>query len=84
MDNASKEGCKGKCRGRKKWPCKKKMKQSCACWFHVMQATCSSETYSYLCGVSWLITTSSGFDDWIYWHFFAITINYNSSRSVTV
>jgi hypothetical protein len=22
----------------------------------------------------------SGFDDWLYWHFFKITINYNSSH----
>jgi hypothetical protein len=22
----------------------------------------------------------SGFDDWIYWHFFAITANYNGSH----
>jgi hypothetical protein len=26
----------------------------------------------------------SGLDNWIYWHFFTITINYNSSQSVTV
>jgi hypothetical protein len=31
-------------------------------------------------GVPWLIITGSGFDDWIYWHFFTITINYNSSN----
>jgi hypothetical protein len=22
----------------------------------------------------------SGFDDWVYWHFFTITVNYNSSH----
>jgi hypothetical protein len=27
----------------------------------------------------WLIIMDSGFDDWIYWHFFTITVNYNSS-----
>jgi hypothetical protein len=27
--------------------------------------------------------TGSGLDDWIYWHF-TITINYNSSQSMTV
>jgi hypothetical protein len=27
---------------------------------------------------------SSGFDDWIYWYFFAITLNYNSPQSMTV
>jgi hypothetical protein len=26
----------------------------------------------------------SGLDDWIYWHFFAITIKYDTSRPVTV
>jgi hypothetical protein len=26
----------------------------------------------------------SGFDDWIYWHFFTITVNYDSSQSMTV
>jgi hypothetical protein len=23
----------------------------------------------------------SGFDDWVYWHFFTITFNYNSSHT---
>jgi hypothetical protein len=31
-------------------------------------------------GFAWLIITGSGFDDWIYWHFFTITVNYNSSQ----
>jgi hypothetical protein len=26
----------------------------------------------------------SGFDDWIYWHFITITINYDGSQSMTV
>jgi hypothetical protein len=26
----------------------------------------------------------SGFDDWIYCHFFTITVNYDNSQSVTV
>jgi hypothetical protein len=26
----------------------------------------------------------SGFDDWVYWHSFPITINYNSSESMTL
>jgi hypothetical protein len=30
---------------------------------------------------AWLIIMGSGFDDWIYWHFFTITINCNSSHS---
>jgi hypothetical protein len=34
--------------------------------------------------LAWLIIEGSGFDDWIYWHFFTITINYDSSHSVTV
>jgi hypothetical protein len=35
-------------------------------------------------GLSWLVIVSSGFDDWIYWHFFTITINYDSLQSVTL
>jgi hypothetical protein len=31
-----------------------------------------------------LIIKGSGLYDWIYWHFIAITINYKSSRSMTV
>jgi hypothetical protein len=34
-------------------------------------------TYS---GFAWLIIMGSGFDDWIYWHFFTITVNCNSSH----
>jgi hypothetical protein len=34
-------------------------------------------TYS---GFAWLIIMGSGFDDWVYWHFFTITVNYNSSH----
>jgi hypothetical protein len=33
--------------------------------------------------IPWLIITGSGFHDWIYWHFITITINYNSSQSMT-
>jgi hypothetical protein len=29
-------------------------------------------------GLAWRIITGSGFDDWLYWHFFTITVNYNS------
>jgi hypothetical protein len=29
---------------------------------------------------AWLIIMGSGFDDWVYWHFFTITLNYNSSN----
>jgi hypothetical protein len=35
-------------------------------------------------GFAWLIITGSGLDDWIYWYFFRITTNYNSSQSMTV
>jgi hypothetical protein len=41
----------------------------------------SIATYS---GLVWLIIMGLGFDDWVYWHFFTITINYDSSQSVTV
>jgi hypothetical protein len=37
----------------------------------------------YLChllGVPWRIITGSKFDDRIYWHFFTITVDYNSSH----
>jgi hypothetical protein len=34
-------------------------------------------TYS---GLAYLIIMGSGFDDWIYWHFFAITVDCNSSH----
>jgi hypothetical protein len=29
---------------------------------------------------AWLMTVGSRFDDWVYWHFFTITIYYNSSH----
>jgi hypothetical protein len=29
------------------------------------------------------LITGSGLDYWIYWHFFTITINYNSTESMT-
>jgi hypothetical protein len=31
-------------------------------------------------GLVWLILMGSRFDDWIYWHFFIITVNYNSTH----
>jgi hypothetical protein len=34
--------------------------------------------------VWWLIIISFGFKDLIYWYFFAITINYDSSQSMTL
>jgi hypothetical protein len=30
---------------------------------------------------AWLIIIGSRFDDWVYWHFFRITVDYNSSHS---
>jgi hypothetical protein len=33
-------------------------------------------------GLAWLIIMGSEFDDWIYWHFFKITINYYSSHTI--
>jgi hypothetical protein len=30
-------------------------------------------------GLAWLIIMGSGFDDWVYWHLFIITVDYNSS-----
>jgi hypothetical protein len=35
-------------------------------------------------GFAWQIIMVSGLDDWIYWHFFTITVNYDSSQSMTV
>jgi hypothetical protein len=31
-------------------------------------------------GFVWLITMGSRFDDWVYWHFFTITLDHNSSH----
>jgi hypothetical protein len=31
-------------------------------------------------GFAWLIIMGSGFDNWVYWHFFTITVNYKSSH----
>jgi hypothetical protein len=39
--------------------------------------------YCHVSGYPWLIIKGSALDDWIYCHFFTITINYNSSQSVT-
>jgi hypothetical protein len=40
--------------------------------------------YCHVWGVAWRIIMGSGLDDWIYWHVFAITINYKSSQSLTL
>jgi hypothetical protein len=39
-----------------------------------------SRKYCHISGLSWRIIMGSGLDDWIYWHFFTITINHDSSR----
>jgi hypothetical protein len=31
-------------------------------------------------GLAWLMITCFGFDDWVYWRFFIIAVNYNSSH----
>jgi hypothetical protein len=36
--------------------------------------------YCHISGLAWQIIMGSGFNDWIYWHFFIITVNYNSSH----
>jgi hypothetical protein len=35
-------------------------------------------------GLAWLIIMGYKFDDWVYWHFFIITINYDSFQLMTV
>jgi hypothetical protein len=32
-------------------------------------------------GFAWRIIIGSRFDDWVYWHFFTITVDYNSSHT---
>jgi hypothetical protein len=39
---------------------------------------------SHIVGGCMTNNNGSGFNDWIYWHFFKITINYDSSQSVAV
>jgi hypothetical protein len=43
-----------------------------------------TETYCHYQGLSWRTIMGSGFDGWIYKHFFTIKMNYNSSQSKTV
>jgi hypothetical protein len=50
------------------------------CVFHGVRR---QERYCHVSGAPWLIIRGSGLDDWIYWHFFTITINCNSSQSTT-
>jgi hypothetical protein len=35
--------------------------------------------YCHVCRVTWLIIMGFGFEEWIYWHLFTVTINYDSS-----
>jgi hypothetical protein len=40
--------------------------------------------YCYVSGsFAWLMVMGSGFDDWVYWHFCTIIINYDSLQSMT-
>jgi hypothetical protein len=52
------------------------------CMLHVRStshSTNNSNNVTYM-GLWWLIITGSEFDDWIYWHYFTITVTYNSSH----
>jgi hypothetical protein len=40
--------------------------------------------YCHVWGIAWRIIMGSGLDVRIYWHFFTITINYDSSQSMSV
>jgi hypothetical protein len=40
--------------------------------------------YCRVWGVAWLTIMGSGFDNWVYWHFYTIKIYYDSSKSMTV
>jgi hypothetical protein len=40
--------------------------------------------YCPVSGLAWLIIMGSGINDWIYWHFFTITLNYGSSYLMTL
>jgi hypothetical protein len=42
----------------------------------------NNDAISHVLGFSWLLIMSSGFDDWVYWHFFTVTINYYSSHTI--
>jgi hypothetical protein len=42
----------------------------------------TTENFVMYKGLVWLIIMGSGFNDWVYWHFFTITINYYSSQSI--
>jgi hypothetical protein len=37
-------------------------------------------SYCHVSVLAWLMIMGSGFDDWVYWHCFTITVNYNSSH----
>jgi hypothetical protein len=56
---------------------------SCVCNFKMlMMKRMGVFKYFIFCQI-WRIIMCSGFDDWIYWHFFTIAISYNSSQSMT-
>jgi hypothetical protein len=57
----------------------------CVCVFIcIYSGIYSIYIFFYTSGFLWRITMGSWFDDWIYWHFFTSTINYDSSQSMTV
>jgi hypothetical protein len=53
----------------------------CETWVNSRAIGCSMAADAWkichMSGVPWLIITGSGLDDWIYYHFFTITLNYN-------
>jgi hypothetical protein len=40
--------------------------------------------HCHVSGLAWLIIMRSGLDDWIYWHFFTVAMNYDFSHLMTV
>jgi hypothetical protein len=61
------------------------------CWCVTLSLSFTRETcdvfrpgrYCHVSRIPWIIIMGSRFDDWIYWHFFTVTTNYNSSQSMT-
>jgi hypothetical protein len=45
--------------------------------FYIVVEVVNIVTYS---GLAWLIIMGSGLHDWVYWHFFTVTVSYNSSH----
>jgi hypothetical protein len=51
------------------------------CYFTNFQFVACLWIYCHVLGVAWRITMGSGFDDWIYFHFFTITVACKSSHT---